>query len=86
MAIYYVQSNHIIADRCSLPYKSSNNVSMFDTNINLNNILTIFIPNPILKTNLSELTASQQFGYDRYVSRGLQYKPIFLLYNKFYQN
>lgn len=86
--MYYIQNNSIVADRYSTApkYLTDSVPSLPNSNINIKDITTISIPNSSTYSDLSALENSIVFGYDRYIYNKIQYKPIFTLYNKFYQN
>lgn len=88
MTIYYVQSNSIVANRYdTVPNNVSDTVpNLPNSTVSTQDINSITIPNFSTTSDLSALSHSISFGYDGYIYNKIQYKPIFILNNKFYQN
>lgn len=77
MAIYYHKNNKISIDRYdNLPPISG---------ITLDNPQKISINSLTVESDFGLLQSSLDFGSDSYIRNNIKYKPIFKLYNKFYQ-
>jgi hypothetical protein len=77
MAIYYQKNNHIVVQRHEkLPPISGVPVDTPET-FSIDNIDTF--------SDIGLLQASLDFGADSYIRNRVTYKPIFKLYNSFYQ-
>lgn len=87
MSIYYSQGSYIVADRYpNNDHNTYNDVVPLSGVSSLGDADTSFVPNPYVKAELSQLSYSSSFGYDHYVNDGTAFKPIYILYNKLYQN
>jgi hypothetical protein len=77
MAIYYQHNNKINIDRYGDYPKISG--------ISINNPDKFYLDNIDTVSELGSLQYSLDFGSDSYIQNNITYKPIFKLYNKFFQ-